>query len=84
MARPAELDSDTPGMEPEPDTQHDDEYFSYLVLNEQIETRQLGRLRQCLRDAHGLPFAELNYRNEIHQVLMHLRWCRAQIIRLQH
>lgn len=82
MSRLAELDYDTPGIEPELDTQYDEQYLSYLVLNEQIETRQLGRLRQCLRDARGAPFAELNYRNEIHQVLTHLRWVRSQITRL--
>lgn len=84
MARAAELDYDTPGIEPELDTQRDQEYLDYLVLNEQIETRQVGRLRQCLRDARGMPFAELNYRNEIHQVLIHLRWVRSQITRLHH
>ncbi len=82
MARAAELDYDTPGIEPELDTQRDQEYLDYLVLNEQIETRQVGRLRQCLRDARGMPFAELHYRNEIHQVLTHLRWVRSQITRL--
>lgn len=82
MPIPSELDYDTPGIEPEPDMEYDTQYRDYLILNEQIETRQLGRLRQSLRDAYGLPFVELKYRNEIHEVLSHLRWVRYRLATL--
>lgn len=83
MPMPAELCYEDVQDDTEGWTLYDDQYLEHLQVSEHLETKALGRHRANLKDAKGMELAELQYRNEIKDSLMYLRWVRDQLARLK-